>query len=89
MGSLLSFGSAPKIVSTPQELKPLETTASTTTTTETTVSDEPVEQTAEEARVENILNRSRGTSGTVRTSYTGVLSPSDETSLSRKTLLGE
>lgn len=47
-----------------------------------------LDQESSEARAKNILKRRRGRSGTINTSFRGVLTPSD-LSVSRKTLLGE
>ena len=63
------------------------------TTTSTTTSSEPVKtdaQLATEGRTDSLLRRSRGTLGTIFTSFKGFLTPSDTNNTNgRKTLLGE
>lgn len=47
------------------------------------------EQAASQARERSLLGRARGRFGTIRTSFRGVLGLADNTSVQRKSLLGE
>lgn len=84
MGSLFK---SPKI----PEPQPVRYVVPTQTSAVTSTPSEPVKTESEvqtEARQQSLLRRNRGRLGTIITSFTGFLSPS-ETDNRRKTLLGE
>lgn len=81
MGKIFSAPKAP----TPTYTAPTQSTSTTTSTT----TEETKEPSADEVRLQNILNRRRGRLGTVATSLGGVLSTTTNAQSTGKTLLGE
>lgn len=87
MGSLASRPKAPsqQVVYVPQ---PVYTAPAATTTNTTPSTPAPTaEETAAEARTQNLLQRNRGIFGTVLTGFRGFLSGAQNNT--RKSLLGE
>lgn len=84
MGSLAS---RPSVPTQTVIYKTVDATTDTTSTTSDTSSD--TEQTAAEIREESLLQRDRGRSGTVTTSFRGLLDMIENNEAERKTLLGQ
>ncbi len=81
----------PKVVIKQVTSSATETDAATQTSDTSTAdagAGTPTEDDVSQARTENLLKRSRGRTGTILTSFTGILEPNDVRP-SRKSLLGE
>ena len=90
MGSLFSAPKQPAILPPPlRRTEPPRAVPPQSSSNATEENSQPAQRSAE-ARVENILNRRRGRSGTIQTSFRGVLgSRTDDGRPKRKSLLGE
>ena len=88
MGSLSSSPKVPK--SSPQVVYIPAPTATQTISAASSAPGSPsAEEAAAQVRTENLLLRNRGRFGTVLNGFRGFLSPSNEATTKRKTLLGE
>lgn len=93
--TLASRSSAPKVISSPtapappQASAPPPVSAPQENNAETTDTNESSnEESVAAEREENLLRRSRGRTGTIQTSFRGLLNQADQSG-KRKTLLGE
>ncbi|MGH1399430.1 MAG: hypothetical protein ACRBCT_09485 [Alphaproteobacteria bacterium] len=88
MGSISSRPSVPSTTVVYQSIPTTTTTNATSSTTTSSATEQSSSESASESREASLLKRDRGRTGTVQTSFRGLVENLNNTQ-QRKTLLGE